>query len=296
MVLLGRQLKNYRKSKKLTQQDLASKAGLSVPTIIKLEQSKGNLTSWFTTLNILGCELAGRNLPTGDCIGSQIKQLRKRRGLSQKKLASLIKRSHPTLIALEKKTNGRVETLENVLIALGAGAYLTEKGSQKSFYTHSGNSSVSHTWQTPQSLLATLYKVFAIDLDPCSPTNNKRNAPVKAKVHYTEADNGLVLPWFGTVFLNPPYGRELKYWIAKAKEEVQNGNVQTAIALIPSRTDTLWWHEHIAGQAHIVFLKGRLCFGGSKQSAPFPSALVIWGSTEEQRQNLKIVFPESWSL
>jgi len=181
-------------------------------------------------------------------------------------------------------------------IILGAGAYIAEYGSEKSFYTHSGNSSISHSWQTPQHLLNSLYQVFSIDLDPCSPTRNKRTAPVCSKMYYTQDDDGLALPWFGTVFLNPPYGNNLKLWIEKAKKEVETGNAETAIALIPARTDTLWWHNYIASYAHIIFLKGRLRFGNSKQSAPFPSALIIWGSNEEQRQGLKIAIPNSWSI
>ena len=118
----------------------------------------------------------GRNLPTGEHLGAQIQALRKRRRLSQKELASLIKTTCPTLIRLEKDNNGRVETLEKALIALGAGAYIAEKGHKKAFYNHSGNSSVSQTWQTPKSFLDALYSVFDIDLDPCSPTINKRNA------------------------------------------------------------------------------------------------------------------------
>ena len=296
MASLGNQLKEHRKNKQFTQQHVAARAGLSIPTVIKLEKGKGNLTSWLMVLQILELELVGRNLPAGNSIGVQIRDLRKRRNLNQKSLAALINSTHPTIIRLEKENNGRVETLEKTLTTLGAGAYLAKKGSKKAFYTHSGNSSVSHTWQTPKSLLDSIYQVFSIDLDPCSPTNNKRNAPVKANVHYTEEDNGLELPWFGTVFLNPPYGRELKLWIEKAKREVEIGNAKTTIALIPARTDTIWWHKYIAGYAHILFLKGRLCFGESKQSAPFPSALVIWGSNEEQRQNLKMVFPDSWSM
>ena len=162
------------------------------------------------------------------------------------------------------------------------------------FFSHAGNSSGQHDWQTPPELLERLYTVFRFDLDPCSPTADKRRAPVKAKVHYTAADDGLSLPWFGTVFINPPYGRELRHWVAKGRNEVAQGNAQLVIALIPARTDTTWWHESIAGQAEVLFLRGRLSFGCSGQSAPFPSAIVVWSRAGNVMETLAAVFPNAW--
>jgi hypothetical protein len=70
----------------------------------------------------------------------------------------------------------------------------------------------------PKELLRLLYKVFGtLDLDPCSPTANKRRAPVRDRVHFTLKDDGLSLHWTGTVFVNPPYGRELAHWIKKGE-------------------------------------------------------------------------------
>ena len=60
-------------------------------------------------------------------------------------------------------------------------------------------------------------------------------------------------------------------------KRVEVGNAKTVIALVPARTDTGWWHNDIAGQASIFFLKGRLSFGDGSQPAPFPSALIVWG-------------------
>src|SRR4029453_9193014 len=129
-------------------------------------------------------------------------------------LASIIETTQPTLIALERHATGRLQTLDKVLVALGAGAYLAPQGNVKTFFTHAGNSSTSETRTTPKELLEPLYSVFGVfDLDPCSPSSNSRTAPVKAKVYYTEADDGLSLPWFGNVFCNPPYGRALRHWV-----------------------------------------------------------------------------------
>lgn len=73
--------------------------------------------------------------------------------------------------------------------------------------------------------------------------------------------------------MNPPYGREIKDWMKKAYESSQQG--ATVVCLVPARTDTKWWHDH-ATRGEIHYLKGRLKFGGSKNSAPFPSVVVVF--------------------
>src|SRR5262249_47691587 len=139
--------------------------------------------------------------------------LRKRKGMSQRALASIIEITQPTLIALERHCTGRLHTLDRVLVVLGAGAYLAPTGNAKAFYVHAGNSSTSANWVTPKELLEPLYSVFgAFDLDPCSPTSNGRTTFVKAGAYFTETDDGLFLSWFGTVFMNPPYGRSIYKW------------------------------------------------------------------------------------
>src|SRR5215831_11320901 len=85
---------------------------------------------------------------------------------------------------------------------------------------------------------------------------------------------------FGTVFMNPPYGRSLSLWTAKAKAEVEQGNAELVVGILPARPDTSYWHRDIAGSASVFFLHGRLKFGGIKQVAPFPSCLVLWGASE----------------
>ena len=98
---------------------------------------------------------------------------------------------------------------------------------------------------------------------------------------------GLKLPWHGKVFLNPPYGRSIHEWTSKAKAEVAAGNADLVVAILPVRSDTTWWHEDIADCATVFFLRGRLSFGEGGQSAPFPSALVLWGGTPEHIAALK---------
>ena len=79
------------------------------------------------------------------------------------------------------------------------------------------------------------------------------------------------------VFCNPPYGRELPKWVKKCYEESRHADV---VMLIPARTDTRWFHDYIYGKAEIRFIKGRLKFGNAKQSAPFPSMVVIYRASQ----------------
>ncbi len=73
--------------------------------------------------------------------------------------------------------------------------------------------------------------------------------------------------------MNPPYGREIGKWMEKAFHESCNG--ATIVCLVPSRTDTKWWHDY-AMRGEITFIRGRLRFSGHKNSAPFPSAIIVF--------------------
>lgn len=129
-------------------------------------------------------------------------------------------------------------------------------------------SSKSDNWATPQDFFDKLNQEFNFTLDPCASSEN-----AKCKNFYTKEDNGLTKSWDNNVvFCNPPYGRVLKDWVKKASEA--RGGV--VVMLIPARTDTRYFHEYIYNKAEIRFIKGRLKFGDSKNSAPFPSMVVIF--------------------
>jgi hypothetical protein len=74
--------------------------------------------------------------------------------------------------------------------------------------------------------------------------------------------------------MNPPYGKDIIKWLAKAAF----GGAKIVVALLPVRTDTKWFHYYcyLQRNVEIEFLKGRLKFGGCKNSAPFPSMVVIF--------------------
>lgn len=133
-------------------------------------------------------------------------------------------------------------------------------------------SSATPEWETPQDLFDRLNDKYNFDLDPASTDEN-----AKCKTHYTLRDDGLKKSWFGhTVFCNPPYGREISKWVKKGYLEAQNPGT-TVVMLLPARTDTKWFHDYCK-KGSIEFIRGRLKFGGSKNSAPFPSMIVVFGS------------------
>ena len=132
-------------------------------------------------------------------------------------------------------------------------------------------SSKTDLWSTPNDFFDKLNDEFHFTLDPCSTHEN-----AKCYKHFTEEENGLLQDWGNeVVFCNPPYGRQIKYWVKKAYEESQKDNTKV-VMLIPARTDTIYFHEYIYHKAEIRFIKGRLKFGNAKNSAPFPSMVVIF--------------------
>ncbi len=139
-------------------------------------------------------------------------------------------------------------------------------------------SSETPEWYTPDRIIQPTIRVLGgIGLDPCS--NSHTNPQVPAGVHYTQADDGLALPWQGTVYMNPPYGDEISRWVEKLVAEWRASNVTEAIALVPARTDTAWF-QNFRDNA-ICFVRGRLRFSESENSAPFPSAVVYLGDDVE---------------
>jgi hypothetical protein len=125
-------------------------------------------------------------------------------------------------------------------------------------------------WLTPPHILKALGD---FDLDPCAPINRPWDM---AKNHYTIEDNGLMKPWEGRVWCNPPYGKETFRWLDRMAD---HGN---GIALIFARTETIGFHRSIFDKADaIFFFQGRLSFyhvdGRKGGTANAPSCLIAYG-------------------
>lgn len=129
-------------------------------------------------------------------------------------------------------------------------------------------SSKSIVWETPHDFFAKLNAEFAFDVDVCALPENK-----KCERYYTPMEDGLAQEWRGRCWMNPPYGRAIGAWMRKAYESSLAG--ATVVCLVPSRTDTRWWHDY-AMKGEVRFIKGRLRFGGCKDPAPFPNAVVVF--------------------
>ena len=148
--------------------------------------------------------------------------------------------------------------------------------SKRSFFacdnvSHQGE---TNTWFTPRDVIDRLGVTF--DLDPC--TQTYRPYDISETVFCEDkGDDGLLLPWYGRVWLNPPYGREVKHWLDKLQS---HGN---GIALVFSRTETEWAQKCLLGADAVNFMKGRISFmkadGTKGTNAGNGSMLLAFGAS-----------------
>jgi phage N-6-adenine-methyltransferase len=129
-------------------------------------------------------------------------------------------------------------------------------------------SSATDLHATPQDFFDALNAEFGFQTDVCAIESN-----AKCANYFTPEQDGLAQEWAGICWMNPPYGRTIGRWMRKAYESSMEG--ATVVCLVPARTDTNWWHDY-AMKGDIRFIKGRLKFGDAKNSAPFPSAVVVF--------------------
>lgn len=157
-------------------------------------------------------------------------------------------------------------------------------------------SSEKMDYVTPGWLYRILDNMLHFTLDPATSGYN----PMGTEKFYTEKDDGLLKSWMGErVWLNPPYGRSISDWVKKAYLETSSGGCPLVMMLIPSRTDTSYFHSYIypilqRDWRRVIFLPGRLKFSNHRNSAPFPSLLCLFLSKDLEidldklRMNLRI--------
>jgi len=133
-------------------------------------------------------------------------------------------------------------------------------------------SSKTDLWTTPQDFFEKLDLIFKFNTDVCCTAEN-----AKCSTFYTEVDDGLSQEWKGVCWMNPPYGRGIGLWVEKAYTSAQK-NGATVVCLLPARVDTKWWQDYCS-KGEVFFVRGRLKFGGNKNPAPFPSAVVVFRPT-----------------
>jgi len=123
-------------------------------------------------------------------------------------------------------------------------------------------------WETPDEVFLPLMDEFGINLDVCASKDNR-----KSPRYFGTDDNGLEQEWAPFIcWMNPPFGEQAK-WVRKAYEESKKG--ATVICLLPSRTNTNWWHDYCM-KGEIRFIRGRPIFKGAKHGLPQPLAIVIF--------------------
>jgi len=135
----------------------------------------------------------------------------------------------------------------------------------KTGFTHESTYNESKEWYTPKEIFTAMGIHF--DLDPCSP--GKDIVPwVPADIHYTVENNGLLLPWIGNVFMNPPYGSDTPKWFKRLAEH------GTGIGLVFARTDTQWFHTHAVKADAICFIKGRVQFVRADDASKYVTGAI----------------------
>lgn len=132
-------------------------------------------------------------------------------------------------------------------------------------------SSKNSCWETPQSLFDQLDSEFHFETDVCALPEN-----AKCKNFFTPYQDGLAQKWIGVCWCNPPYGKGIGQWLKKAYESTDTA---TTVCLVPVRTDTAWFHDWVLNKADIWYIRGRLHFNNAKNSAPFPSMILVYRKT-----------------
>jgi len=146
-------------------------------------------------------------------------------------------------------------------------------------------------WQTPRFLVERVRAVLGdIYLDPCTTKAN----PCDAARFYTPADDGILMPWEGRVYCNPPYGRTIAHWVDKAIGHAHGGG--QVVMLVPARCDSRWFHRLSRVATGLLLFSGRLSFEsdvkreGKGSNAPFPCALFGLNVDLSPMRDLGIVY------
>jgi phage N-6-adenine-methyltransferase len=150
---------------------------------------------------------------------------------------------------------------------------------KEQFYVDLAFRSELHNWRTPDWLFKSLDSFFSFDTDVCANDSN-----FLCENYFTIERSCFDNPWGKMNYMNPPYGRQIGLFCAEAYKQWKDHQRMT-VALLPSRTDTKWFHNSIYNKSHIYFIRGRLKFNDQPNSAPFPSMIVFWGVEDHRSLN-----------
>lgn len=282
----GPLVKQARKAAGYSQSEIAARANVSRTAVIDLEKSKGSMSTLAAVSELIDFRIAG--LSRGSSFGEQVKRRRHRLKWTQKKLATKTQLSLPTIRSVENDT-GNLDSFRRIIEAIGDRP--KPRKIERSFW-RGGNRDVRHT---PPHLIAAVKKSFGdIHCDPCHDPNSFVQP---STIGITQEMDGLSTKWSGDVaFVNPPFS-DLTRWIKRITLAVSNKEVRTVIALLPLRSETRAFQDHVLCKADLLLPRGRMRFFSDGQElgpAPFPCVFAIWNAEEHRVASLANAIDAIW--
>ena len=269
---------------------LAAKAGVTPGAIKQLENGKGTVATLVAVLNALPFQVAG--LAPGRTFAEQLQNRRAKKGMSLETVATKASLPRQEIVKLE---NGE-GSVQNLLRLLAVIAPKVSRFAPERIHWALDVKLARDSRFTPASFMEPIYHAFGeIDLDPCG----HPSSPVIARRRFilSDGDDGLTTPWSGRfVFVNPPYSKQLD-WVRRAHNQWEAGNVNTVVCLVPTRTDSEFFHDKVLDEADLYLLQGRLRFlkeAGKPQATPFSLMVVAFGATTPQRARFAARVPGRW--
>lgn len=252
----------------------------------------GSVSTLVAVMGALEFRLTG--LGPGKTLGEQLRNKRLARNWSLRKTADKTGLAVNTVVCLEGD-GGSVASLQVLIQKLAPTA---RRRAPERAYWGQGDKEDRDARFTPPGLLGAVTEAFgSIDIDPCG----HELSPVQAKrsILLSEGGDGLRDDWSGRLaFVNPPFSEQQK-WLRRAHDQWSAGRIEVAVCLVPTRTDSQWFHEVLSQSASIYFLKGRVRFTdprGRTQATPHSVMLVILGAAENEKVTLASQLPGVWML
>ncbi len=285
-------LKEVRRSGGWSQRTLAKRIGVQPQAILRLEQGVGSVATLIRVMDALDFHLIG--IGTGSTLAEQLRLCRRSRSLSLAAVSARTGLSRTTIVSLERG-DGSVTSLLRLMALIAPRA---RRRAPERAYWGPGDKEDRDSRFTPPAFMENVYAAFGeIDLDPCA--NLLSPVVARRRILLSEGGDGLVDDWSGRLaFVNPPFSEQLK-WLRRAHSQWRAGNVETVICLVPSRTDSAFFHETLSIDADTYFLQGRVPFlnsSGKAQQTPFALMIVMLGASAEQRARYEELVPGRWLL
>lgn len=279
-------LKTARKSSGLTQAQVAKASGVSRSAVIDLEGGRGTMRTLTEVAAVVEFRISG--LSHGGSFGDQVKSRRARLKWTQRKLATETNLTLPTIRAVENN-RANLDSFAKVVAVIGDDP---RPRKAERFHWKGGQRDVRHT---PPNIIEAIVSSFgAIDCDPC---HDPESHVCPTQLGITKEMDGLKTRWRGDVaFVNPPYSN-LPACLRRISEALANNEVQTVIGLVPLRSDTRVFQDHILDAADILFPRGRIRFYEKEKElgdAPFPVVFPIWNADPIQIKTFANAIDAVW--